>query len=70
MKFPGISADARTLGLSASYLWRCLTGRVTCQKIVSDYWELKKAQARRFLSKAQKSTASAPDPAPQEKVNA
>ena len=69
VQFFGIGADARTLGLSTSYLWRCLTGRITCEKIVSDYWELKKDQARRFLSKPAQIHRVRAQSGPQCKVN-
>lgn len=56
VKFPGISADADAIGISASYLWLCLTGRRKADHIVAEYWKLKKRQTENFLRQIPKST--------------
>ena len=76
IKFPGIGADARQIGVSAPYLWQCLSGRKKNDKLVADYWALKRKQARRFLrdartgigSLAETSLTALPSPPLREKV--
>jgi hypothetical protein len=54
VKFQGISSDAKTLNVSTSYLWCCLTGRRRAQSIVDAYWNLKRDQARALLAETEK----------------
>jgi len=45
-KYPALQADAIALGCSASYLWKCLTGREPGQKLIPKYRQMKEAQRR------------------------
>jgi len=53
IRFRGIGEDAKVLHVSAPYLWKILTGRVTHKEVESRYWNLKREQARTLLAETE-----------------